>query len=209
MPGVLHVLLHTKISLLQDESRIKATAMDVKPVNYREYSKRLIANIRRNAQLGWGGQCWLLEPRTSRKNSIDNVTLTFFLHPMCDNSALVTPSMAAQRSGLSDLMYFSGDMPWEVRVHSDGHDFVVCCGLLNSDSAGKESLDRLPGSLRQTTQYVWGNFALFLYVKLNYITILSSLQGSSDNLDTLTCSAEGRRNSVTELSDLDKREQVY
>lgn len=52
MPGVLHVLLHTNISLSQDESRIKATATDVKPVNYREYSKRLIANIRRNAQLG-------------------------------------------------------------------------------------------------------------------------------------------------------------
>lgn len=86
---------------------------------------------------------------------------------------------------------------------------LACCGLLNSDSAEKESLDRLPGSLRQTTQNVWSNFALFLYVKLNYITILSSLQGSSDNLDTSTCSAEGRRNSVTELSDLDKREQVY
>lgn len=37
--------------LLKDESRIKATVMDVKPVDYREYSRRLIANIRRNAAM--------------------------------------------------------------------------------------------------------------------------------------------------------------
>lgn len=47
------------ISPSQDESRIKATAMDVKPVNYRDYCKRLIASIRRNAQLWWGGWCWV------------------------------------------------------------------------------------------------------------------------------------------------------
>lgn len=33
----------------KDESRIKATVMDVKPVDYREYGKRLIMGIRRNA----------------------------------------------------------------------------------------------------------------------------------------------------------------
>lgn len=41
------------LSLLKDESRLKATAMDVKPVDFKEYSKRLIMNIRKNAaQLG-------------------------------------------------------------------------------------------------------------------------------------------------------------
>ncbi|XP_010181194.1 PREDICTED: replication protein A 70 kDa DNA-binding subunit, partial [Mesitornis unicolor] len=44
--------IRVKLETYNDESRIKATAMDVKPVNYREYSKRLIASIRRNAQLG-------------------------------------------------------------------------------------------------------------------------------------------------------------
>lgn len=39
-----HRLLFSK-----DESRIKATVMDVKPVDYREYGRRLIMNIRRNA----------------------------------------------------------------------------------------------------------------------------------------------------------------
>uniref|UniRef100_A0A8C3JMB7 Replication protein A subunit n=1 Tax=Calidris pygmaea TaxID=425635 RepID=A0A8C3JMB7_9CHAR len=43
--------IRVKQETYNDESRIKATAMDVKPVNYREYSKRLIASIRRNAQL--------------------------------------------------------------------------------------------------------------------------------------------------------------
>ncbi|KAG7264456.1 hypothetical protein CRUP_010955 [Coryphaenoides rupestris] len=32
-----------------DESRIKATVMDVKPVDHKEYSKRLIMNIRKMA----------------------------------------------------------------------------------------------------------------------------------------------------------------
>uniref|UniRef100_A0A8C2TGB2 Replication protein A subunit n=1 Tax=Coturnix japonica TaxID=93934 RepID=A0A8C2TGB2_COTJA len=44
--------IRVKLETYNDESRIKATALDVKPVNYREYSKRLIASIRRNAQLG-------------------------------------------------------------------------------------------------------------------------------------------------------------
>ncbi|NXV83413.1 RFA1 protein, partial [Atlantisia rogersi] len=44
--------IRVKLETYNDESRIKATAMEVKPVNYREYSKRLIASIRRNAQLG-------------------------------------------------------------------------------------------------------------------------------------------------------------
>ncbi|XP_075575644.1 replication protein A 70 kDa DNA-binding subunit isoform X5 [Pelecanus crispus] len=44
--------IRVKLETFNDESRIKATAVDVKPVNYREYSKRLIASIRRNAQLG-------------------------------------------------------------------------------------------------------------------------------------------------------------
>uniref|UniRef100_A0A8C5T7R5 Replication protein A subunit n=1 Tax=Malurus cyaneus samueli TaxID=2593467 RepID=A0A8C5T7R5_9PASS len=44
--------IRLKLETYNDESRIKATAMDVKAVNYREYSKRLIANIRKNAQLG-------------------------------------------------------------------------------------------------------------------------------------------------------------
>lgn len=33
----------------QDESRIKATVMDVKPVDHSEYSKRLIINIQKLA----------------------------------------------------------------------------------------------------------------------------------------------------------------
>lgn len=52
MAGVLSALFTCHVSPSQDESRIKATAVDIKPVNYREYSKRLIASIRRNAQLG-------------------------------------------------------------------------------------------------------------------------------------------------------------
>uniref|UniRef100_A0A8V5GS17 Replication protein A subunit n=1 Tax=Melopsittacus undulatus TaxID=13146 RepID=A0A8V5GS17_MELUD len=43
--------IRVKLETYNDESRIKATAMDVKPVNYRDYCKRLIANIRKNAQL--------------------------------------------------------------------------------------------------------------------------------------------------------------
>lgn len=37
------------VCLCQDESRIKATVMDVKPVDHKEYSKRLIVNIRKMA----------------------------------------------------------------------------------------------------------------------------------------------------------------
>nr|XP_013801961.1 PREDICTED: replication protein A 70 kDa DNA-binding subunit isoform X2 [Apteryx mantelli mantelli] len=44
--------IRVKLETYNDESRIKATALDVKPVNYREYSKRLITSIRKNAQLG-------------------------------------------------------------------------------------------------------------------------------------------------------------
>ncbi|XP_038159321.1 replication protein A 70 kDa DNA-binding subunit [Cyprinodon tularosa] len=36
-----------KLETYNDESRIKATVMDVKPVDHREYSKRLIMNIRK------------------------------------------------------------------------------------------------------------------------------------------------------------------
>ncbi|XP_062329579.1 replication protein A 70 kDa DNA-binding subunit [Osmerus eperlanus] len=38
-----------KMETYNDESRIKATVMDVKPVDHREYSKRLIMNIRKFA----------------------------------------------------------------------------------------------------------------------------------------------------------------
>lgn len=41
--------IRVKLETYNDESRIKATVMDVKPVNYREYGKRLIMSIRRNA----------------------------------------------------------------------------------------------------------------------------------------------------------------
>ncbi|XP_061461424.1 replication protein A 70 kDa DNA-binding subunit isoform X2 [Rhineura floridana] len=45
--------IRVKRETFNDESRLKATAMDVKPVNHKEYSKRLIMNIRKNAaQLG-------------------------------------------------------------------------------------------------------------------------------------------------------------
>ncbi|NXC31859.1 RFA1 protein, partial [Campylorhamphus procurvoides] len=44
--------IRVKLETFNDESRIQATALDVKPVNYREYGKRLIASIRKNAQLG-------------------------------------------------------------------------------------------------------------------------------------------------------------
>nr|XP_021497775.1 replication protein A 70 kDa DNA-binding subunit [Meriones unguiculatus] len=40
--------IRVKLETYNDESRIKATVMDVKPVDYRDYSKRLIMNIRRN-----------------------------------------------------------------------------------------------------------------------------------------------------------------
>ncbi|XP_071383235.1 replication protein A 70 kDa DNA-binding subunit isoform X2 [Centroberyx affinis] len=38
-----------KLETYNDESRIKATVMDVKPVDYKEYSKRLMMNIRKLA----------------------------------------------------------------------------------------------------------------------------------------------------------------
>ncbi|XP_048374552.1 replication protein A 70 kDa DNA-binding subunit [Sphaerodactylus townsendi] len=41
--------IRVKMETFNDESRLKATAMDVKPVNHKEYSKRLIMNIRKNA----------------------------------------------------------------------------------------------------------------------------------------------------------------
>ncbi|KAF6299555.1 replication protein A1 [Rhinolophus ferrumequinum] len=41
--------IRVKLETYNDESRIKATVMDVKPVDYREYGKRLIMGIRRNA----------------------------------------------------------------------------------------------------------------------------------------------------------------
>lgn len=48
-PAFLHS--HTVFLSSKDESRIKATVMDVKPVDYREYSRRMIMNIRRNAAM--------------------------------------------------------------------------------------------------------------------------------------------------------------
>ncbi|XP_053424630.1 replication protein A 70 kDa DNA-binding subunit isoform X1 [Nycticebus coucang] len=41
--------IRVKLENYNDESRIKATVMDVKPVDYREYGRRLITNIRKNA----------------------------------------------------------------------------------------------------------------------------------------------------------------
>ncbi|XP_045382091.1 replication protein A 70 kDa DNA-binding subunit isoform X1 [Lemur catta] len=41
--------IRVKLENYNDESRIKATVMDVKPVDYREYGRRLITNIRRNS----------------------------------------------------------------------------------------------------------------------------------------------------------------
>lgn len=41
----------TAFPISKDESRIKATVMDVKPVDYRDYGRRLIMNIRRNAAM--------------------------------------------------------------------------------------------------------------------------------------------------------------
>nr|KAF6289716.1 replication protein A1 [Pipistrellus kuhlii] len=43
--------IRVKLETYNDESRIKATVMDVKPVDYKEYSRRLITNIRRNAAM--------------------------------------------------------------------------------------------------------------------------------------------------------------
>ncbi|XP_044142942.1 replication protein A 70 kDa DNA-binding subunit [Bufo gargarizans] len=44
--------IRVKLEMYNDESRIKATAMDVKPVDYKEYSRRLIMNIRKLASQG-------------------------------------------------------------------------------------------------------------------------------------------------------------
>ncbi|XP_006260667.1 replication protein A 70 kDa DNA-binding subunit [Alligator mississippiensis] len=44
--------IRVKLETFNDESRIKATAVDVKPVSYKEHCKRLIASIRKNAQQG-------------------------------------------------------------------------------------------------------------------------------------------------------------
>ncbi|XP_041053664.1 replication protein A 70 kDa DNA-binding subunit isoform X1 [Carcharodon carcharias] len=41
--------IRVKLETYNDESRIKATMMDVKPVDHKEYSKRLIMNIRKHA----------------------------------------------------------------------------------------------------------------------------------------------------------------
>nr|DBA34216.1 TPA: hypothetical protein GDO54_001796 [Pyxicephalus adspersus] len=44
--------IRVKLETYNDESRIKATAMDVKPVDHKEYSRRLIMNIRKLAAQG-------------------------------------------------------------------------------------------------------------------------------------------------------------
>ncbi|XP_056416155.1 replication protein A 70 kDa DNA-binding subunit [Hyla sarda] len=44
--------IRVKLETYNDESRIKATAMDVKPVDHKEYSRRLIMNIRKLASQG-------------------------------------------------------------------------------------------------------------------------------------------------------------
>ncbi|XP_034280380.1 replication protein A 70 kDa DNA-binding subunit isoform X1 [Pantherophis guttatus] len=41
--------IRVKLETFNDESRLKATAVEVKPINYKEYCQRLILNIRRNA----------------------------------------------------------------------------------------------------------------------------------------------------------------
>ncbi|XP_037348171.1 replication protein A 70 kDa DNA-binding subunit [Talpa occidentalis] len=41
--------IRVKLETYNDESRIKATVMEAKPVDYREYGRRLITNIRKNA----------------------------------------------------------------------------------------------------------------------------------------------------------------
>ncbi|XP_042529743.1 replication protein A 70 kDa DNA-binding subunit [Dipodomys spectabilis] len=43
--------VRVKLETYNDESRIKATVMDVKPVDYREYGRRLVTLIRKNALL--------------------------------------------------------------------------------------------------------------------------------------------------------------
>ncbi|XP_026576944.1 replication protein A 70 kDa DNA-binding subunit isoform X1 [Pseudonaja textilis] len=41
--------IRVKLETFNDESRLKATAVEVKPINHKEYCQRLILNIRRNA----------------------------------------------------------------------------------------------------------------------------------------------------------------
>ncbi|XP_008827013.1 replication protein A 70 kDa DNA-binding subunit isoform X1 [Nannospalax galili] len=43
--------IRVKLETYNDESRIKATVVDVKKVDYRDYSRRLIMNIKRNAMM--------------------------------------------------------------------------------------------------------------------------------------------------------------
>ncbi|XP_030778490.1 replication protein A 70 kDa DNA-binding subunit [Rhinopithecus roxellana] len=43
--------VRVKVETYNDESRIKATVMDVKPVDYREYGRRLVLSIRRSASM--------------------------------------------------------------------------------------------------------------------------------------------------------------
>ncbi|XP_048221409.1 replication protein A 70 kDa DNA-binding subunit [Perognathus longimembris pacificus] len=43
--------IRVKLETYNDESRIKATVMDVKPMDYREYGRRLVTLIRKNALL--------------------------------------------------------------------------------------------------------------------------------------------------------------
>uniref|UniRef100_A0A7N5P418 Replication protein A subunit n=1 Tax=Ailuropoda melanoleuca TaxID=9646 RepID=A0A7N5P418_AILME len=57
--------IRVKLETYNDESRIKATVMDVKPVDYREYGRRLIMNIRRNALILWRCGAHTLIPRIS------------------------------------------------------------------------------------------------------------------------------------------------
>lgn len=42
-----------KLETYNDESRVKVTVMDVQPVDHREYSRRLLSNIRKLASWTW------------------------------------------------------------------------------------------------------------------------------------------------------------
>ena len=43
--------IRVKLETYNDESPIKATVMDMKPMDYREYGRRLVMNIRRKAAM--------------------------------------------------------------------------------------------------------------------------------------------------------------
>ena len=43
--------IRVKLETYNDESPIKATVVDVKPVDYREYGRRLVMNIRRKVAM--------------------------------------------------------------------------------------------------------------------------------------------------------------